>query len=174
MMEPFTRRLLKPAIDSAAVPVALFRDFLRYEAAGGLVLMASAALAIVLASTPLEPFYEELKALPIVVTVGNFGVAKPFLHWVNDGLMALFFFMVGLEIKREVLRGRAFQPAQGAAARSGCAGRNGGAGADLFRPRQRACRGRSRLGHSGGDRYRLCAGRDVASGPARAAIAEGS
>lgn len=99
------RRVLKPALDGAAVPIAMIRDFLRYEAAGGLVLIAAAALAILFASTPLESTYEWFKALPIVVTVGEFGVAKPMLHWVNDGLMALFFFLVGLEIKREVLRG---------------------------------------------------------------------
>ena len=83
----------------------MIRDFLRYEAAGGLVLIAAAALAILFASTPLEASYEWFKALPIVVTIGDFGVAKPMLHWVNDGLMALFFFLVGLEIKREVLGG---------------------------------------------------------------------
>lgn len=99
------RRVLKPALDGAAVPIAMIRDFLRYEAAGGLVLIAAAALAILFASTPLDSTYEWFKALPIVVTVGEFGVAKPMLHWVNDGLMALFFFLVGLEIKREVLRG---------------------------------------------------------------------
>ncbi len=99
------RRVVKPAIDSAAYPVEAVLDFVGYESLGGLVLMAAAGLAILLASTPLEPFYEELKALPIVVTIGDFGVAKPFLQWVNDGLMALFFFVVGLEIKREILRG---------------------------------------------------------------------
>ncbi len=103
-------------------PSALIRDFLRLEAAGGLVLIAAAALAILFASTGLEPFYEGFKELPIVVTVGGFGLAKPLLHWVNDGLMALFFFLVGLEIKREVLRGelsslrKALLPAVAAAA----------------------------------------------------------
>ena len=109
MIERIRRRLrhrvLKPAIEGAAVPIAMIRDFLRYEAAGGLVLIGAAALAILFASTPLEATYEWFKALPIVVTVGDFGVAKPMLHWVNDGLMALFFFLVGLEIKREILRG---------------------------------------------------------------------
>ena len=99
------RRVLNTALEGAAVPIAMIRDFLRYEAAGGLVLIAAAALAVLFASTPLESTYEWFKALPIVVTVGDFGVAKPMLHWVNDGLMALFFFLVGLEIKREVLRG---------------------------------------------------------------------
>lgn len=99
------QRVLEPAIEGAVLPIAMIRDFLRYEAAGGLVLIAAAALAILFASTRLETTYEWFKALPIVITVGDFGVAKPLLHWVNDGLMALFFFLVGLEIKREVLRG---------------------------------------------------------------------
>ena len=101
MINPL-RRHLRPALEA---PVAMIRDFLRLEAAGGLVLIAAAALAILFASTPLEHLYEDFKNLPIVVTVGGFGLAKPMLHWVNDGLMALFFFLVGLEIKREVVSG---------------------------------------------------------------------
>ena len=99
------RRVLKPALDGAALPLGLIRDFLRLEAAGGLVLIGAAALAILCASTALAHWYEGFKELPIVVTVGGFGLAKPMLHWVNDGLMALFFFLVGLEMKREILRG---------------------------------------------------------------------
>lgn len=86
-------------------PAAMIRNFLETEAAGGLVLIAAAIFAIVCASTPLRPAYEALKALPIAVAVGSFGLAEPLLHWVNDGLMALFFFLVGLEIKREILKG---------------------------------------------------------------------
>ncbi len=99
------RRVLNPALEGAAVPFGLIRDFLRLEAAGGLVLIGAAALAILCASTALAHWYEGFKELPIVVTVGGFGLAKPMLHWVNDGLMALFFFLVGLEMKREILRG---------------------------------------------------------------------
>lgn len=86
-------------------PVELVREFLRLEAAGGLVLIAAAALAILFASTALEDTYHALQALPVAISFGNFGIAKPLLHWVNDGLMALFFFLVGMEIKREILRG---------------------------------------------------------------------
>ena len=99
------RQVLKPALDGAAVPLALLRDFLRLEAAGGLVLIGSALLAIICASTPLAPYYAMIKETVVTVTVGGFGVSESLLHWVNDGLMALFFFLVGLEIKREVLRG---------------------------------------------------------------------
>ncbi|HUW38297.1 MAG TPA: Na+/H+ antiporter NhaA, partial [Rhodocyclaceae bacterium] len=87
------------------MPFAMIRHFLRTEAAGGVVLIAAAALALLCASTPLAPFYDDLKALPVVISMGGFGLAKPLLAWVNDGLMALFFFLVGLEIKREILRG---------------------------------------------------------------------
>jgi NhaA family Na+:H+ antiporter len=105
MTDRIRNRILEPALEGAALPIAMIRDFLRYEAAGGLVLIVAAALAILFASTPLEAAYEWFKALPIVVMIGDFGVAKPLLHWVNDGLMALFFFLVGLEIKREVCCG---------------------------------------------------------------------
>jgi Na+:H+ antiporter, NhaA family len=83
----------------------LLREFLAFEAAAGIMLIAAAVCAIVIASTPLRPFYEALRELPVAVTIGGFGLSKPLLHWVNDGLMALFFFLVGLEIKREIFRG---------------------------------------------------------------------
>lgn len=86
-------------------PVELILEFLRLEAAGGLVLIGAAALAIIFASTNLEGTYHALQELPVAISFGDFGIAKPLLHWVNDGLMALFFFLVGLEIKREILRG---------------------------------------------------------------------
>lgn len=83
---------------SALAPLSLLRDFLRHETAGGLVLMATAALALVVAQTPLAEAYFEVLHLH----VGGLSV----LHWINDGLMALFFVLVGLEIKREVLDGQ--------------------------------------------------------------------
>jgi NhaA family Na+:H+ antiporter len=83
----------------------MLQDFLRLEAAGGLVLMAAAAVAFVVANSPLEGYYAALLSVPIEVKVGAFGVAKPLLLWINDGLMAVFFFLVGMELKREVLEG---------------------------------------------------------------------
>jgi NhaA family Na+:H+ antiporter len=100
-----SRRVLEPALETAAVPLSLIRDFLRLEASGGLVLMGAAALAIICASTSLAHWYESFREIPVVVTIGGFGVSKDLVHWVNDGLMALFFFLVGLEIKRETVRG---------------------------------------------------------------------
>ncbi len=79
--------------------------FLRLEAAGGLVLMASAALALIVANSPLAVHYAALLDTPLAVSVGAFGLAKPLLLWINDGLMAVFFFLVGMELKREVLEG---------------------------------------------------------------------
>jgi len=79
-------------------PVSVFRDMLVSEAGGGLVLMASAALALAVANSPLaDTYFAALKA-----HLGPLSV----LHWINDALMAVFFLLVGLEIKREVLDGR--------------------------------------------------------------------
>ncbi len=81
------------------------REFLQLESSGGLVLVAAAALAMVVANSPLSSSYIGLLSVPIEVRVGSFEIAKPLLLWVNDGLMAIFFLHVGLELKREVLDG---------------------------------------------------------------------
>jgi len=80
-------------------------DFFRLEAAGGILLMGSAALAIVLANSPLHTYYDLLLSTPVEVRVGALQIAKPLLLWINDGLMAVFFFLVGLELKRELIEG---------------------------------------------------------------------
>jgi NhaA family Na+:H+ antiporter len=80
-------------------------EFLNLEAAGGLLLMAAAALALILANSPLAVYYTKLLDLPLQVSIGAFGIAKPLLLWINDGLMAVFFFLVGMELKREVVEG---------------------------------------------------------------------
>ena len=81
-------------------------DFFRLEAAGGILLIAAALLALVCANTPLEEFYDGFRDLPVVVQFGDLRIAKPLLLWINDGLMAVFFLLVALEIKREVLSGQ--------------------------------------------------------------------
>ena len=81
------------------------REFLRLESAGGLILVLSAILALVLANSPFADSYVQLLSLKITVMVESFGVSKPLLLWVNDGLMAVFFLLVGLELKREVIEG---------------------------------------------------------------------
>lgn len=86
------------------------RDFLRLEAAGGIILMMTAALALVIANSPLGQYYDLLLDVPIEIRVGTFAIDKPILLWVNDGLMAIFFFLVGLELKRELLEGELAKP----------------------------------------------------------------
>jgi len=81
------------------------QEFLRLEAAGGLVLMAATFLALAVANSPLGPAYGEVLDIPLGVRFGEAGIEKPLLLWINDGLMAVFFLLVGLELKREVLEG---------------------------------------------------------------------
>jgi NhaA family Na+:H+ antiporter len=81
------------------------RRFLKMEAAGGIILMFAAMAAMVIANTPLATPYQLLIDTPVAVQVGAFKIAKPLLLWINDGLMAIFFFLIGLELKRELLEG---------------------------------------------------------------------
>ena len=81
------------------------REFLRLEAAGGFLLLGAAVLALILANTPLDWLYDGLLDTAVVVQIGALKLAKPLLLWINDGLMAVFFLLVGLEIKREVAEG---------------------------------------------------------------------
>jgi NhaA family Na+:H+ antiporter len=79
--------------------------FFQLEAAGGLLLMIAAALAVLVANTPLVKFYDLLLDTPVAVRIAGFSIDKPLLLWINDGLMAVFFFLIGLELKRELLEG---------------------------------------------------------------------
>jgi NhaA family Na+:H+ antiporter len=81
-------------------------DFLRLEAAGGILLIAAALLALLCANSPLEEFYDGFRDMPVAVVFGDLQIAKPLLLWINDGLMAVFFLLVSLEIKREALTGQ--------------------------------------------------------------------
>jgi len=67
--------------------------------------MLAAVLAILFANSPLNPYYEALLAIPIEVQIGALEIDKPLLLWINDGLMAIFFFLVGLELKRDLVEG---------------------------------------------------------------------
>lgn len=82
------------------------RQFFNHDAAGGILLVLAAFIAMVMANTPLVSFYQGVLDIPIVIKLGTFEIAKPLLLWVNDGLMAIFFFLIGLEIKREILDGQ--------------------------------------------------------------------
>lgn len=88
------------------------QDFLKLESAGGILLAVAAALALVLANTPLAGAYQALLDIAVTVKVGGFGVDKALLLWINDGLMAIFFLLVGLELKREVVEGQLSSLAQ--------------------------------------------------------------
>jgi len=89
---------------------ATIRNFLQMESAAGIVLMFAAALALIAANSPLSAYYDLFIDTPVEVRIGGFEIAKPLLLWVNDGLMAVFFFLVGLEVKREILEGELSRP----------------------------------------------------------------
>ena len=93
------RRLLTP-----------FEEFVRSESAGGVTLIAAAIVAFLWANSPLSPGYFVLRETYLGFDLGGWGFEKPLLLWVNDGLMAVFFFLVGLEIKREVSAGELSDP----------------------------------------------------------------
>ena len=85
-------------------------DFLSTEAGGGVVLLAAGVVAIGWANSPWQGAYHDLWHHELVVGSGSWAVRESLGHWVNDGLMALFFFVVGLEIKRELVRGELRDP----------------------------------------------------------------
>ena len=84
---------------------SFFSSFLKLESAGGIILMIAAAAAIIIANSPLQSWYALLLDTPVEVRIGALHIAKPLLLWINDGLMAIFFFLVGLELKRELVEG---------------------------------------------------------------------
>jgi len=89
-----------------------FTRFFQLEAASGLLLIAAAALALIINNSPLSHLYASFLDVPVVAQIGALKIAKPALLWINDGLMALFFLLIGLEVKREVLDGQLSKPSQ--------------------------------------------------------------
>ncbi len=81
------------------------------ESASGILLMVAAVLAMIVANSPLDLYYTRFLNIPVEVRVGDLEIAKPLLLWVNDGLMAVFFFLIGLELKREIMEGDLKDPA---------------------------------------------------------------
>ncbi len=81
------------------------KDFLKLEAASGILLMIATVIALVLANSPVSGLYSALLDTPVEIRTGKLHLAKPLLLWINDGLMAIFFFLIGLELKRELLEG---------------------------------------------------------------------
>ncbi|GLS28055.1 Na+/H+ antiporter NhaA [Marinibactrum halimedae] len=84
--------------------------FFQMDSASGLLLMAAAIFAMVLANSPFESLYQQLLDVPVEIRIGALHIHKPLLLWINDGLMAIFFFHVGLELKRELMEGELSQP----------------------------------------------------------------
>jgi len=86
--------------------VKMIREFLKYEAAGGVLLGIAAILAMFIQNSPFSHIYEALLTTPVAIQLGKFVINKPLLLWINDGLMTIFFLLVSLEIKRELVVGQ--------------------------------------------------------------------
>jgi len=103
------RTRLREPIDFVLYP---FQQFFQTSASGGLLLLAATALALAWANSPWAASYHALWSTPVSVGLGSLTLSKPLLLWINDGVMAVFFFVVGLEIKREILVGELSSPRQ--------------------------------------------------------------
>ena len=87
-----------------------FEEFVHRQTTSGMLLLGTAVLALILANSALAAAYEHLLHVPIGIQIGDWTLEKTLHHWINDGLMALFFFVVGLELKREILVGELADP----------------------------------------------------------------
>jgi Na+:H+ antiporter, NhaA family len=87
------------------VALGSISSFLKLESAGGLVLIAAALVAMAISNSPLVGAYADILSLPVEIRVGGLELAKPLRLWIDDGLMAVFFLLIGLEVKREVMQG---------------------------------------------------------------------
>ena len=94
------------------MPINAVKRFLKLESAGGIVLIGAAVIAIVVANSPAQNLYHTFLDVPIEISIGDFGFSKTVLLWINEGLMAIFFLLIGLELKREVLEGEMSSPSQ--------------------------------------------------------------
>lgn len=87
-------------------PIKMIKEFFKLEAAGGILLGITAILAIAIVNSSFQYLYDLFLSTPVIVQIGTFAIDKPLLLWINDGLMVIFFLMIGLEVKREVLSGQ--------------------------------------------------------------------
>ena len=107
----------QPLPQNPSAAPRILRPFLRFaqlESSGGIVLLACTVVALLWANSPWAATYDALWATRVTIGSEHLGVSKPLLLWINDGLMAVFFFVVGLEIKREALVGELASPRQAA------------------------------------------------------------
>jgi len=91
---------------------APFKWFFKLEAAGGLVLLIAAVIALILSNSELSEYYFNILNIHLAIGIQNFGLDLSILHWINDALMAVFFLVVTLEIKREFIHGELSRPKQ--------------------------------------------------------------
>ena len=109
MAKPIAINAEKRPIDRILSP---FQEFFQQEASSGILLIIATVIALIWANSPWSEAYQALWHTNVTISFGSFGISKDLLHWINDGLMAIFFFVVGLEIKREVLVGELASPRQ--------------------------------------------------------------
>jgi NhaA family Na+:H+ antiporter len=102
---------LEKMFDKIVTP---FEEFIHQETTSGLLLLLCTLVALLIANSFLLHSYEHLLHIPLRISIGQWDIEKTLHHWINDGLMALFFFVVGLEIKRETLVGELADPKQAA------------------------------------------------------------
>lgn len=94
------------------MPLRSLREFIKLESSAGIILFCAAVFALILDNTPLHTYYHAFFHLPLTLKLGAVGLEKPLLLWINDGFMAIFFLLVGLEIKREFLEGELRTPSK--------------------------------------------------------------
>jgi NhaA family Na+:H+ antiporter len=96
---------LQKALNPPQRRLGELREFLNVQALAGIALLLAAMAAIVAANTSFSPLYDRFLTTPVSVVIGELAIEKPLLLWINDGLMAIFFFLIGLELKREIMEG---------------------------------------------------------------------
>lgn len=94
------------------MPENTLKKFIYTESFAGLLLVLGATLALILANSPFSNLYSQFITLKFYIGIGKFELSKPLLLWINDGLMAIFFLLIGLELKREFLEGQLSKPEQ--------------------------------------------------------------
>ncbi|WP_020590584.1 Na+/H+ antiporter NhaA [Kiloniella laminariae] len=88
------------------MPARMIKSFLQLESAGGIILILAALAALLFSNSPLAALYADSLATPFTIALGDLALSKPVLLWINDGFMAVFFLLIGLELKREILEGQ--------------------------------------------------------------------